>query len=91
MRQTFFLRTPFLTAGNFKAPRPTDPKLLALKDLNLLKRYIKNQEASSILRVDFAISKRPHLHRAYLVTECKHMSVAVSEILELLHRVKADD
>ena len=29
---------------------------------------LKVQEASSILRVDFALSKWPHLHRAYLVT-----------------------
>ena len=35
--------------------------------LNLLKKYIKNQEASSILRMGFALSKWPHLHRAYLL------------------------
>ena len=29
---------------------------------------LKVQEASSIFRVDFALSKLPHLHRAYLVT-----------------------
>ena len=33
------------------------------KDLNLLKKHTKNQEASSILRVVFALSKWPHLHR----------------------------
>ena len=59
----FFLRPPTLTAGNFAALWPTDPKFLALKDLNLLKKYIKNQETSSILKVDFALSKWPHLHR----------------------------
>ena len=55
----FFLRPPNLTASNFEA---------LLKDLNLLKEIIKNQEASSILRVGFALSNRPHLHRADLVT-----------------------
>ena len=29
----FFLRTPTLTASNFAALWPTDPKFLALKDL----------------------------------------------------------
>ena len=38
------------------------------KDLNLLKKYTKNQEASNIFRIGFALSKRPHLFRAYLVT-----------------------
>ena len=47
-----------------------DPKFNAIKDLNLLKKHTKNQEASSILRVDFALSKWPHLHRASLVTIC---------------------
>ena len=61
----FFLRPPTLTASNFAALWPTDPKFLALKDLNLLIKHTKNQEASSILRVVFALSKWPHLHRAY--------------------------
>ena len=52
-----------LMANNFAAHWPTDPKFLALKDLNLLKKHTKNQEASSILRVVFALSKWPHLHR----------------------------
>ena len=39
-----------LMAGNFAALCPTDPKFLSLKDLNLLKKYPKNQKASSILR-----------------------------------------
>ena len=39
--------------------------LIALKDLSLLKKYIKNQETSSILRAVFALSKRPHLHREW--------------------------
>ena len=64
----FFLRPPTLTAGNFEALWPTDPKFLALKDLNLLKEYIKYQETSYNSRLGFAQSNRPHLHRAYLVT-----------------------
>ena len=33
-------------AGNFTTLQPTDPKFLALKNLNLLKKYIKNQDGS---------------------------------------------
>ena len=40
----------------------------ALKDLNLLKKYTKNQEDSYNFRLGFALSNGPHLHRAYLVT-----------------------
>ena len=53
----FFLRTPTLTASNFEALLSTDSTFTALKDLNVLKKYIKSQEASSILRVNFALSK----------------------------------
>ena len=52
-----------LMAGNFAAPWPTDSKFLSIKDLNLFQKYTKTREASSILRVIFAISKWPHLHR----------------------------
>ena len=52
-----------LMAGNFAALWPTDSKFLATKDLNLLKKHTKNQMASSILKVVFALSKSPHLHR----------------------------
>ena len=44
-----------LMAGNFAAHWPTDPKFSALKHLNFLKKHTKNQEASSILRVGFAL------------------------------------
>ena len=54
-----------LMAGNFAALWPTDLKLLAFKDLNLLKKHTKNQMASSIWKVGFAFSKWPHFHRAY--------------------------
>ena len=36
----FFLRTQTLTASNFAALRPTDPKFLALKDLNLFQSVL---------------------------------------------------
>ena len=52
-----------LMAGHFAALWPTDSKFSAIKDLNLLKKYTKNQEADSILKVDFVLSKWPHLHR----------------------------
>ena len=55
-----------LMAGNFAALWPTDSKFLATKDLNLLKKHTKNQMASSILKVVFAFSKWPHLHRDLL-------------------------
>ena len=55
-----------LMAGNFAALWPTDFKFSATKDLNLLKKHIKNQVASSILKVVFAFSKWPHLHRDLL-------------------------
>ena len=66
----FFLRPPTLTASNFAALWPTDPKFLALKDLNPFEKYAKNQDASSILKVFFSFSKWPHLHRAYVVGRC---------------------
>ena len=53
----FQLRPPTLKAGNFAALKFTDPIFTALKDLNLLKKYTKNQEASWIFRIDFALSK----------------------------------
>ena len=54
-------------AGNFAALLPTDPKFLALKDLNLFKTVLKVQEARRILRVDVTLSKYPHCNSTYLV------------------------
>ena len=54
-----------LMDGNFAALWLTDSKVSALKDLNPFQTVQKFQEASSILMVDFAMSNRPHLHRAY--------------------------
>ena len=51
-----------LIDGNFAALWSTDFKFLALKDLYLFITVSKVQEANRILRVDFAISRWPHLH-----------------------------
>ena len=56
----FFLRPPNLKAGNFKALLCTDPMFTALKVLNPLKKYNKNQEASYNSELGFALSNRPH-------------------------------
>ena len=64
----FFVRPPTLTTGNFEAIWPKDLKISAIKDLNRLKKYAKNQEASSILKVGFALSKYPYFNSAYVVS-----------------------
>ena len=60
-----YLRPLTLTASNFAALWPIDPKFSAFKDLIFFSTVIKIQEASSILKVSFAFSKWPHFHRAY--------------------------
>ena len=57
-----------MKAGNFEALESTDPIFTVLRDLNPLKEYTKNQEASYNFRLGFALSKGPHLQRAYVVT-----------------------
>ena len=55
----------------------------SFKDLNLLKRYTKNQEASSILKVVFAFSKWPYLvYRAYVISGCIFFATAVCSCME---------
>ena len=76
----FFLRPPTLTDSNFAALSPTDPKFSALKDLITFLTVSKVQEAGSILKVGFALSKGPHLHRAYLVTVYNQNFIAVYAI-----------
>ena len=63
----FFVRPPTFSTGNFEAIWPKEFKFLALKDLNPFKTVLKVQEASSILRVGFALSKWPHFNSAYLL------------------------
>ena len=53
--------------SNFAAFLPTDPKFLALKDLNPFKFVSKVQNASIILRVGFDLPKWPHFNSIYLV------------------------
>ena len=53
--------------GNFAALWPTDLILPECKDLKPFSVFIKSQEASSILRIDFVLLKKPRLHRAYLL------------------------
>ena len=79
----FFFQTPTLTASNFAVLWPTDPKFSAFKDLNLLKKHTKNQEASSILRVVFALSKSPHLHRELSNRPGMSVSHCISAIVDL--------
>ena len=74
----FFLRPPTLTAGNFEALWPKDLKFLSLKDLNLFNKYTKYQKTSYNFRLDFALSNRPHFHRADLVTVCSVLSTFVN-------------
>ena len=66
-----------LTAGNFEALWSLDFKFSAFKDLFPFSIVSKVQDASSILKVVFALSKRPHLHRAYLVTVSFRSFIAV--------------
>ncbi len=54
-----------------------DPKLRVLEDLS----HFKNQEASNNFRLGFALSKRPHLHMAYLVTVCRVLITTVKDTL----------
>ena len=56
-----------LTGCNFAALWPTDFLFPGSKDLNLSKKCTRNQEAGSILKIIFAHSKWPHLHRVYLI------------------------
>ena len=51
---------------------------VVLKDLNLLKKYTINQEVSYNYRLDFALSKRPQLHRTYVVSVWFFLNAAVS-------------
>ena len=68
-----------LTASNFKALWPTDLILTRLKNLNLLKNYTKNQMGSCAFRINFALSKWPHLHnRVYLITVWYSFGITVN-------------
>ena len=59
-----FLRPPILTGGNFEALKPINPLFTIIKDIKLLKKHIKNQEASYNFRLGFFLSNRPHFNVA---------------------------
>ena len=61
---------------------------LALKDLIPFSKYNKIQGSCSIYRVGFALSKTPHLHRAYLVTVRKRKSMTVCKLFSLMWNLK---
>ena len=73
-----------LMAGNFAALWPRDAKFSALKDLNLFKILWKVQEASSILRVGFALSNWPHFNSIYLLRVSSLTGIAVYGVKILL-------
>ena len=50
----FFTGPPNLKASNFAALQSTDTVFTELKDLNLLKKHIKNQKASLVFKIYFA-------------------------------------
>ena len=56
-------------------------RFIALKDLNFLKKYIKNQEASNNFKIVFTLSRGLHLHWASLLTDFKWGATAVFIIL----------
>ena len=56
-----------MRAGNFEALNFTDSIFTVLKDLNPFEKYTKNQKASYNFKLGFALSKRPHFNRVYLV------------------------
>ena len=49
------------------------------KDLDPNVDIVSVQETGSILKIGFALSKRPHLHMAYLGTVCSVLTISVSK------------
>ena len=45
----------------------SDGKYTVLKDLNLFKKYTKNQETSHNFKLGLTLSNRPHFNSVYLV------------------------
>ena len=73
----FLLRPPTLKASDLGALLSKDLVVLVLTDLKVLKKYTNNQKASYNSRLGFALSNRPHLQRAYLVTVCRVLITTV--------------
>ena len=66
------------------------PNFSALKDLILFSTVSKDQKASSILKVGFALSKWPHLHRAYVISGCIFFATAVQYFIQRFSLVGMD-
>ena len=76
-----FLREISGGGRNFAPPQGSsviwDVRVRRVKVLILFSTVSKDQKTSSILKVGFALSKWPHLHRVYLVTVFKRGATAV--------------
>ena len=57
--------------------RPTVPHW---KDLNLLYKHKLNSEEKKDFNTSYALSKCPHLHRAYVISGCISFWLAVDAI-----------
>ena len=64
-----------VTLKLFDIQRPTVP---LWKDLEPVVNILFAQETGCILKISFALSKRPYLRRAYVVTVCRVLSTTVS-------------
>ena len=71
-----------LSNSNFAVLWHTDPKFTALKDLKTCQTVSNVQEASSILRVCFALSKWPHFNSADLLRVPFSSGIAVQWFLQ---------
>ena len=69
------LMPPNLAAANFVA---------LWKDLSPVMNIVSAQDTGSILKIGFALSERPHLHRAYLVAVCNQKFVCIDSLLKTL-------
>ena len=54
-----------------------------MKDLNLFKKYTKNQEVSYNFKLGFVLSNRPHFNSVYLVRVPFLTGIAVHKISKM--------
>ena len=59
----------------FNLKRPTAP---LWKDFDFIINKVSAQETRSILKIGFALSKLPQLHRAYVLGVCNNLGSTVS-------------
>ena len=68
------------------------PSVTLLKDLDLVIKIFSAQENGRILKMAFALSKQPHLHRPYSITISRHFLLALciqlltSDYIRLLNK-----